>query len=154
MSSRPDTKRTCPYQELHPHERMVQAAEMRQPTQHSMAMHGSTQRGILIQGQVRTKPVVILGIVAQQSARMALVDDDQLIQAIPSDRSDQALDVGVLPRRPRCRWSIPDPHGVQPVLEDLAKGPITVSNEMARRPVPGKRLGDLMRQPFCLSSSP
>lgn len=67
---------------------------------------------------------------------MALIDNDQVIQAVPSDRSDQALHVGVLPRRPRCRWSIPDPHGVQPVLEDLAKGPITVSNEMARRPAP------------------
>ena len=69
--------------------------------QHSMALHGSPQRGILVQGQVRAKPVVVLGIVAQQIAQMALIDDDQVIQAIPSDRSDQAFNVGVLPRRPR-----------------------------------------------------
>ena len=77
-------------------------------------------------------------------AQVALINDDQVVQAIPSDRSDQAFDVGVLPWRPRCRWSIPDPHGVQPPLENLAKGLVTVSNEMARRPVPGKGLGDLM----------
>ena len=39
----------CPYRELHPHERMMQAAEMRQPVQHPMALHGSAQRGILVQ---------------------------------------------------------------------------------------------------------
>src|SRR5262245_13966532 len=80
---------------------------------------------------------------------MALVDDDQVIQAVPSNRSDQALNVGVLPRRTRCHWSTPDPHGVQPLLEDLAKGAVTISNEMARWPVLGKGLGNLMRNPFC-----
>jgi hypothetical protein len=80
---------------------------------------------------------------------MALVEDDQVIQAIPSDRSDQALNVGVLPWRTLCRWSIPNAHGVQPLLEDLAKGAVTISNKMARRPVPGKGLGNLMRDPFC-----
>jgi hypothetical protein len=89
-----------------------------------MALHGSAERGILAQRQVRAKQV----------AQMALVEDDQVIQAISSDRSDQALDVGVLPRRTRCRWSIPDPHSVQPPLEDLAKGAITISDKMARRP--------------------
>ncbi len=128
---------------------MVQTAEMRQLTQHAMALHGSSQRGILVQGQVRPKPVVVVGIVAQRFAQMALIDDDQMIQAIPSDRSDQALNVSVLPRRARCRWSIPNLHGVQPLLEDLAKGAVTIANKMARRTVPGKGLRNLMRDPFC-----
>ena len=86
------------------------------------APHGSAQRRILAQGQVRAEPVVVLGIVAEQIAQMALIDDDQVIQAIPPDRADQVLDVRVLPRRARCRRSIPDAHGVQPLLEGLAKG--------------------------------
>jgi hypothetical protein len=49
---------------------------MRQPTQHPMVLHGSAQWGILVQGQVCSKPVVVLGIVAQRSAQMALVEDD------------------------------------------------------------------------------
>ena len=77
--------------------------------QHPMALHGSSQRCILVQGQVRPKPVVVVGIVAQKFAQVALIDDDQMIQAIPSDRSDQALYIRVLPRRTRCRWSIPNP---------------------------------------------
>jgi hypothetical protein len=56
---------------------------MREPTQHPMALHGSAQRGILAQGQVRTEPVVVLGIIAQQIAQMALIDDDQVIKANP-----------------------------------------------------------------------
>jgi len=114
-----------------------------------MALHGSSQRSILVQGQVRPKPVVVVGIFAQQFAQMALIDDDQVIQTIPSDRSDQALNVSVLPRRTRCRWSIPNPHDVQPLLEDFAKGAVTIPNKMARRTVPGKGFGDLMRKPFC-----
>jgi hypothetical protein len=72
---------------------------MQRPT----ALHGSFQWGILVQGQVRAKPIVVLGIVAQQIAQVALIDDDQVVQAIPSDRSDQAL----LPWRARCRSRIP-----------------------------------------------
>jgi hypothetical protein len=113
-----------------------------------MALHGSTQRGILAQGQVYAKPIVLGGIITQQFAQMALVDDDQVVQAIPSDRSDQALNVGVLPLLTRCHWSIAKPHGVQPLLEGLAKGAITISHMMARRPVPGKGLRDLMRDSF------
>jgi len=52
---------------------------MRQPTQHPMVLHGSAQRGIFF----RAKAVVVSGIVAQQTAQMALIDDDQVIQAIP-----------------------------------------------------------------------
>ena len=68
---------------------MVQAAEMRKLTQHAMALHGSPQPGILAQGQVCAKPIVVGGIVTQQLAQMVLVDDDQVVQAFPSDRSDQ-----------------------------------------------------------------
>src|SRR5262245_43361268 len=97
---------------------------------------------------VRAKPVVVRAIVAQQFAQMALIDDDQMIQAILPDRPDQALNVSVLPRRTRRRWSIPDSHGVQPPLEGLAKDAITISNKMARRPVPRKGRRDLMRDPL------
>ena len=38
---------------------------------------------------------------------------------------------------------------MQPLLEDFAKGAVTIPNKMARRPVPGKGFGDLMRKPFC-----
>ena len=34
---------------------------------------------------------------------------------------------------------------MRPLLEDLAKGAITVANEVARCPVPGKRLGVIDR---------
>jgi hypothetical protein len=52
---------------------MVQATEMRKLTQHAMALHGSSQRSILVQGQVRPrpKPVVVVGIFTQQFAQMA-----------------------------------------------------------------------------------
>ena len=42
--------------------------------------------------------LVIVYIREEDAAQMALVEDDDLIQALPPDRADHALDVSVLPR--------------------------------------------------------
>jgi hypothetical protein len=42
-----------------------------------------------------------------ENARMALIDDDQVIHAIASDRSNQALNVSEGP--PGLRWRPPGP---------------------------------------------
>ena len=115
---------------------MVQAAEMRKLTQHAMALHGSSQWSILVQGQVRPKPIVVVGIFAQQFAQMALIDDDQMIQAFPSDRSDQALNICVLPRRTRCSWSIPDPQRTQASPNDVAVDGVAIAHQISWRCVP------------------
>jgi hypothetical protein len=45
--------------------------------------------------------MMILKMARQYAARVTLVDDDNMIQAFTADRTDQLLDVGVLPGRSR-----------------------------------------------------
>ena len=42
--------------------------------------------------------MVIIHVRCKNVAQMAFVEDDDLIQALPPDRTDHALDVSVLPR--------------------------------------------------------
>jgi hypothetical protein len=41
--------------------------------------------------------MMVLKIARQYAAQMTLVEDDNVIQAFTADRTDQTLDIGVLP---------------------------------------------------------
>ena len=48
-----------------------------------------------------TRSIVIVGAGAQQPTQMSLVEDDQMIQALSTDRPDKPFDMGILPGRSR-----------------------------------------------------
>jgi hypothetical protein len=58
---------------------------------------------------------------------MALVEDDEVIQAFPADRSDQTLSIRVLPRRSRRGDNFRDPHRSNPMAECRAIGFVAVT---------------------------
>ena len=45
--------------------------------------------------------VVIHEVIAQQALQVALVEHDDVVEQVPTDRADQAFDVRILPGRPR-----------------------------------------------------
>lgn len=55
-------------------------------------------RRILVQRQMRSQFVVIAGIGRKDPAQVSLAEDDDVIEALPSERADQSLRVPVLPR--------------------------------------------------------
>ena len=58
---------------------------------------------ILVEREVRA-PVVIIGDIALQVAlQRALVQHNDMIEALASKGANHALDVRILPGRPRCR---------------------------------------------------
>ena len=77
------------------------------------------QRRVFAQGQVDTRSIVIVGAGAQQPTQMSLVEDDQMIQALSTDRPDKPFDMGILPGRAWGRRTIPDPHRSEPFPESL-----------------------------------
>jgi len=79
---------------------------------------------------------------------MRLAKDDHVIQALSSDRSDQSLDVPVLPRRPGCHRSVSNTHGSEASPEDLSVGTIAVANEVSGRRFPTEGLRDLAGDPI------
>jgi hypothetical protein len=64
-------------------------------------MHAPPLRSVLLERQMGARAVVVPGIVGEDPARMALVENDEGIQALATERSDEALRVGILPRLPR-----------------------------------------------------
>src|SRR5215216_4861802 len=60
-------------------------------------LYGTRPRAVLVEREMRSGVVVILKIVRQYAAQMTLVEDDNVIQAFTADRTDQTLDIRVLP---------------------------------------------------------
>src|SRR5216684_6145625 len=58
-------------------------------------------RRILVQGQMRSEPVVIAGVGRKDSAQVGFAEDDDVIEAFPADRADEPLRMPVPPGRPR-----------------------------------------------------
>jgi hypothetical protein len=58
---------------------------------------------------MRPEPIVVGGVILQNAPQLRFVEHDQVIEAFAPDRSDEALDVTVLPRRARRSRMIANP---------------------------------------------
>jgi hypothetical protein len=74
--------------------------------------HRSWLWWILVQGGVCSGVVVIEEVVTEQAAQMILVEDEEVIEALPAHGPDKAFHVGILPRRPRGARHLVDPQRV------------------------------------------
>jgi hypothetical protein len=60
-------------------------------------LDSSADRRILVERQMRTAPFVVCKKLLQGLAQASLTEDQDVVQTLPSNGSDQALRVGVLP---------------------------------------------------------
>src|ERR1700757_3961002 len=97
---------------------------------------------------MRSEIVVIVGVTFQSSAQMRLAEDNDVVQTLTPDRSDQPFGKPVLPGRGRCNRFVPDAHGTQSACDDRTVDAITVPDHVARSLVPGECLRDLSRDPI------
>src|SRR3981189_2553908 len=97
---------------------------------------------------MRSHAVVIVRIVFQNPTQMFLVQDNDVVQTLAPDRSDQPFGKAVLPRRGRCNWLFSDTHGTQSAGDDSAVDSISISDHIARSAIPRKSLGDLTCNPL------
>ena len=81
---------------------------------------------------MRAGAVVVVGISPEHAAQMRLAKNNQMVQTFSSDRSDQALDMSILPRRPRRYGAIPDAHCPDPSPEYLSVGAIPISDDVSQ----------------------
>ena len=79
---------------------------------------------------------------------MPLVEDNDMIEAITSDRADEPLRISILPRRALRDRPIPDAHGPHAPNESGAVDAIPITDDVSRRILPAKRLSELLRNPF------
>src|SRR3979490_2996805 len=97
---------------------------------------------------MRSNAVVIGRIVFQNSAQMCLAQNDDVIQTLAPDRSDQPFDKAILPRRGWCGRLVPNAHGAQSARDDAAIDPMPIADEVVRSLIPRKCLRYLTCNPL------
>jgi hypothetical protein len=72
----------------------------------SQLQHLSAKRTLLVEAQVGSRFVVVAEVRRQGSVEMASVQDDVVVQTLPSNRADESLGVWILRVSPERR--LPD----------------------------------------------
>ncbi len=91
--------------------------------------------------------VVVLEVLTENSNQMCLVQGDDVIKALATDRADQALGVSVLPRGARCRQHFLDSQIGSPRANDISVDTVAISDEESWCFIEGQGFGKLLRRP-------
>src|SRR5262245_40417078 len=78
---------------------VMKAAKDRLGCYDAEALNRPMEGGILVQRAMNARFVIIRCIPTQDPAQVRLPKYDQVVETFPSDRTDQSLDIWVLPRR-------------------------------------------------------
>src|SRR5712664_3205679 len=97
---------------------------------------------------MRSHAVVIVRIVFQNPAQMFLAEDNEVMQTLTPDRSDQPFSKAILPRRGWCNGPIPDARGAHSACDDPTIDAIPVADHVARSFIPRECFCDLACNPF------
>ena len=128
---------------------VVKAAEDGLRRDGADALNRAMERGVLVQRSMSPQLIIIIGgICAEDSAQVRFTKHDHVIQALPADRADESLNIGILPRCSGCDRPIPNAHGAQTLHKDGSVRGVPIPDEVSRRMVPRERLGNLARDPL------
>src|SRR5437660_8966581 len=81
---------------------VMKATHLRNCDNSPGARHLLRKGTLLVEPQMGSGPMVVTEIRSQSSLQMLGVQDDEMVQAVSSDRADQAFGVRILPGTPRC----------------------------------------------------
>ena len=108
---------------------VVQAANFRKlydPARRG-ELDGSEVGRVFLEREVRARLMVIDEVAVQDAAQVPLAEDENVIQALASDRTDQALHERVLPGTVRRGENFLDPHALHSVPKLLAVDLVTIA---------------------------
>jgi hypothetical protein len=105
-------------------------------------------RSILVERQVSACPLVVFEIQLQDATQACLIQDDDVVQALAANRADQALDIGILPRRSRSREDFANAQPPCRFVEFLSVARVAIAKQLARRTVPRESFQQLPGRPF------
>src|ERR1700694_504560 len=98
---------------------------------------------------MRSDAIIIAGVGFQDPTQMHLAQDNDVVQTLTPDRSNQPFGKTILPGRGRCGRLVSDAHGAQSARDDAAIDPVAIADEVVRSLIPRKRLRYLTCNPFC-----
>src|SRR5437867_2282468 len=85
---------------------------------------------VLGQRQVGPGPVVVVDVLRQDPQQMPFAEHDDMVQAFPSNRSNHALGIGVLPGRARRNDHFPDVQGLGLTRKSFSIHLVSVTDQM------------------------
>src|SRR6266446_9061207 len=92
--------------------------------------------------------IVIRSVSLQNTAQVRFAEHDEVVKRFATYRSDEPLNVAVLPRRAWCGRVISDPHRTNATGVRRTERAIAVANQVTRRFVPWKRVRHLTCDPL------
>jgi len=92
--------------------------------------------------------IIISGILRHYPAQVRFAQNNHMVDALASYRSDQPFGEAVLPRRAWRDGLVTDAHSPQSVRDDSAIDAVPITDQVARRLSPRECFGDLARDPF------
>src|ERR1700736_5542583 len=98
---------------------------------------------------MRAGPIVIFHVTEQQVTEVAFAEYNDVVEAFPSDRTDQPFGISVLPWGTRRRRSVADAYRSESADKDLTIGPVPVTNEIAGSLFPAACFRELICNTFC-----
>src|SRR5450631_4060122 len=128
---------------------MVQAADLGR-LDHLTGVGGRDGAGvgrIFHEGQMGPRAVVVNEVGREDSVQMSLAEDDYMVETFAADRSDQALDEGVLPRGTGCAHDLGDAHAFEAMAKGRAVNAVAIPHQVLGSGVVGKCLDDLLCGP-------
>jgi len=84
----------------------------------------------------------------KQMTKMLLTEHNNVVKAVPPDRTDEPLRVSVLPWRARRDRSVSNAHGSHTPNEGSPIDAIAIADEISRRFLPAIGFGQLLRDPL------
>ena len=79
---------------------------------------------------------------------MPVTEHNDVVKAVPPDRTDEPLRISVLPRRSWCNRSIPNAHCSKTPDQCIAIDAISIANDISWRLLPAVCLGELTGNPL------
>ena len=128
----------CPYRKLNPDVLVVQSAQNWHSLYATEWFDDARRRRVLVQGQVRSGAIIVIGISSKQTPKMPLTKYHDVVKAFPSDRSDQPLTIAILPWRPRRGRPIPNTHRPKAPDEDFAYFQRDSRSKKSNQPAPNQ----------------
>src|ERR1700687_5633500 len=98
---------------------------------------------------MRAYLIIIFHVRQQYMTEVSLAEHNNVVKALPSDRTDQPFGISVLPWGAWRRWSVANAHRSKSSDEDIAIGLIAIADQIAGSLFPAACFRELICHPFC-----
>src|ERR1700674_4158834 len=97
---------------------------------------------------MRSPVVIVVEVSTNDAPEVTVVQNDDMIEAVAAQSSDESLHEWVLPWTSRCAEDLLDPHAVKPLLKRPTVDRVTIAKQVFRRAVPWEGFNDLLGRPL------